>query len=231
MSIVQYLEDTKSSNQPLSRNLYTRLMEDILSGKLKNGDKLTEQRICDEYRVSRTPVRESLRQLEADGLVENIPNRGAFVTRLSSQDIGDIFALRESAEILAVRWAIERITEEELAKLTETFEFMTFYTKKNDATRMLSINMAFHKIIYEATHNRMLRRQLSTYQMFLKHSVPVIYYSIEQLEELLEEHRAIFSAFRNHDPEAGELAMRAHLKNEIRRQKRDSLNKENYSDI
>ena len=223
MSIVQYLEDTKSSNQPLSSNLYTRLMEDILSGKLKTGDKLTEQRICDEYKVSRTPVRESLRQLEADGLVENIPNRGAFVTGLSRQDIGDIFALMESAEMLAVRWAIERITEEELAKLAETFEFMTFYTRKNDTTRMLSINMAFHKIIYEATHNRMLRRQLSTYQMYLRHSMPVVYYTIGQLQEMLEEHRAIFSAFRNHDVRAGVMAMREHLENEKVRQNRDNL--------
>ena len=76
MSIIQYLEDGKTSNQPLSTNLYSELQEDILTGKLKAGEKLTEQKICDEYKVSRTPVREALRQLEMDGLIENIPNRG-----------------------------------------------------------------------------------------------------------------------------------------------------------
>ena len=121
MSIIQYLEDGKTSNQPLSTNLYSELQEDILTGKLKTGEKLTEQKICDEYKVSRTPVREALRQLEMDGLIENIPNRGAFVLGLSDQDIEDMYVLRKAYEIQAVRWAIERITEEELNEFIPAF--------------------------------------------------------------------------------------------------------------
>ena len=165
MSIIQYLEDGKTSNQPLSTNLYSELQEDILTGKLKAGEKLTEQKICDEYKVSRTPVREALRQLEMDGLIENIPNRGAFVLGLSEQDIEDMYVLRKAYEIQAVRWAIERITEEEINELEETFEFMEFYTMKNDINKMLNINTAFHQIIYNATHNRILKQLLSSYQV------------------------------------------------------------------
>ena len=146
MSIIQYLEDGKTGNQPLSTNLYTELQEDILTGKLKPNQKLTEQKICKEYNVSRTPVREALRQLEMDGLIENIPNRGAFVIGFTNQDIADIYDLRRAYEILAVKWAIERITEEEFNELEETFEFMEFYTMKNDINKMLNINTAFHQI-------------------------------------------------------------------------------------
>lgn len=213
MSIIQFLEDGKTGNLPLSNNLYTELQEDILTGALKPGSKLTEKNICDEYKVSRTPVREALRQLEMDGLIENIPNRGAFVLGLSPQDIWDMIELRTSSEVHAVRWAIERITEKELDELSETFEFMEFYTMKKDINKMLNINTAFHQIIYNATHNRMLMQNLSTYQVFLKHCCPSNYYAADYLTTVLEEHRDIYEAFLAHDAEGGAMAMKIHMEN------------------
>lgn len=213
MSIIQYLEENKTANLPLSTNLYAELQEDILIGKLKPRAKLTEQKICEEYKVSRTPVREALRQLEMEGLIENIPNRGAFVVGLSTQDIQDMYLLRKAYEIQAVRWAIERISEEEMDELEETFEFMEFYTMKNDINKMQSINTAFHQIIYNATHNRMLIQSLSSYQQYLKFSNPPNYYAPDYLARVLEEHRAIFEAFKAHDVEGGALAMTMHMDN------------------
>ena len=213
MSIIQYLEDGKTCNQPLSTNLYTELREDILTGKLRSGEKLTEQKICNEYKVSRTPVREALRQLETDGLIENIPNRGAFVLGFSNQDIDDMYVLRKAYEVQAVRWAIERITEDELDEMEETFEFMEFYTLKKDINKMININTAFHQIIYAATHNRMLKQILSSYQIYLKHCNPSNYYAPDYLDTVLDEHRAIYNAFMTKDPEGGALAMRIHMDN------------------
>ena len=74
----------EKTSQPLSAGLYSELQKDILSGAIPDGSKLTEQVVCKRYNVSRTPVREAFRQLEADGLIENIPNRGAFVVGLRS---------------------------------------------------------------------------------------------------------------------------------------------------
>lgn len=213
MSIIQYLEDDRPSNLPLSNDLFVKLREDILSGKLASGDKLTESRICKEYGLSRTPVREAFFQLEADGLIENIPNRGAFVVGLSKQDIHDIKVLRAQSEVQAVRWAIERITDEELEELQETFEFMEFYTMKNDVPKMLNINTAFHQIIYNATHNRMLIQQLLGYQLYLRHCDPSNYFAPGYLREVLSEHREIFEAFETGDADAGAEAMRTHLQN------------------
>ncbi len=213
MSIIQYLEDGKGGVQPLASNLYTELQEDILTGKLKANQRITEKKLCDDYHVSRTPVREALRQLEMDGLIENIPNRGAVVVGLSQQDIADLQVLRRAYEIQAVRWAILRITEEEMAMLEETFEFMEFYTMKNDINKMLNINEAFHQIIYNATHNRILKQQLSSYQIYLKFCSPSNYYTPNYLADVLEEHRAIYEAFKAKDVEAGALAMAAHMDN------------------
>lgn len=217
MSIIQYLEDGKTGNQPLFTNLYAELQEDILTGKLQPGEKLTEQKICNEYKVSRIPVREALHQLEIDGLIEKIPNRGAFVLGLSAQDIQDMQLLRTSCEIQAVRWAIERITDEERDEMDETFEFMEFYTMKNDINKMQSINAAFHQIIYAATHNRMLQQQLLSYQNYLKYCNPSNFYVPDYLSVVLEEHRAIYNAFIAEDVEGGALAMARHMENALDR--------------
>ena len=217
MSIIQYLEDEQNNNLPLSSNLFSKLQEDILTGKLEDGEKLTEIKICNQYGVSRTPVREALRQLEADGLIMTIPNRGAFVKALTEQDIHDIYVLRSQGEVTAVRWAIERITEKEMSELDETFAFMEFYTMKNDIPKMLNINIAFHQIIYHATHNRMMLQQLSAYQLYLRHCNPSNYYATNYLRDVLAEHRDIYDAFGAGDPEAGAAAMKRHMENSAKR--------------
>ncbi|MEE0772484.1 MAG: GntR family transcriptional regulator [Anaerovoracaceae bacterium] len=211
MVLYKFSDDMEINNAPLYNSLLGKLQKDILTGKLKPGEKLTEQNLCRLYGVSRTPVREALRQLEADGLVENILNRGAFVIGMTEQDYEDMFELRKVYEIQAVKWAIERITEEEMDKLEETFEFMEFYTLRNDIEKMLTINTGFHQVIYEASHNRMLLKMLSSYQSFLKYKGIESVYSDDYLTTVLEEHRAIFKAFKDKDVKAGALAMEVHI--------------------
>jgi len=211
MGLYNFPDDMKTTGQPLSNSLYTRIQKDILTGKLKPETRLTEQQLCKTYGVSRTPVREALRQLETDGLVENILNRGAFVIGMTDQDYEDMFELRKAYEIQAVKWAIERITEEEMDRLEESFEFMEFYTLRNDISKMLAINSGFHQIIYEASHNRMLKKLLSSYQIFLKYKGMESVYDDNYLTTVLEEHRAIFKAFKDRDVKAGALAMEVHI--------------------
>ena len=216
---IQNLSGVKTAAAPLSTDLFVRLRDDIVLGKLKRGYKLTEQNICDQYKVSRTPVREALRQLEAEGLIETVPNRGAFVIGFSSQDLSDMYLLRSAYEIQAVRWAIERITDEELEALEETFDFMEFYTMKNDIEKMLNINTGFHQIIYSASHNKMLEHLLSSYQIYIKLSNRAAVYSDTYLVDVLKEHREIFRAFQEKDAEAGAAAMAAHMEGSIARHK------------
>lgn len=212
MVLYKFSDDTEISNAPLSNSLLGKLQRDILIGRLKPGQKLTEQELCREYEVSRTPVREALRQLETDGLVENILNRGAFVIGMTEQDYDDMFELRKAYEVQAVKWAIERITEEETDTLEETFEFMEFYTLRNDIDKMLTINSGFHQVIYEASHNRILKKQLTSYQNFLKYKGIEAIYDDSYLPTVLEEHRAIFKAFKDKDVKAGAMAMEIHIK-------------------
>lgn len=205
-------ESIEITNQPLSNGLFIQIQKDILSGNIKPGEKLTEQKICKKYNVSRTPVREAFRQLEADGLIENIPNRGAFVIGLTKRDISDLFDLRCIFEMQAVQWAIERMTDEEVDSLRENIEFMEFYTLKNDVEKVLHFNSIFHDSIYKGTKNRMLYQTLSTYQTYLKHSAPAKTFSDDYLKTILLEHRAIFDAFENKNPNVGRIAVEHHMK-------------------
>ena len=205
------INSAEKNNQPLSAGLYQEIQKDILSGELESGSKLTEAAVCKRYGVSRTPVREAFRQLEADGLIENIPNRGAFVTGLTRRDISDLFDLRSLFEIQAVEWAIKRMDDEDIDVLRETVEFMEFYTLKDDVEKVLSFNSRFHNTIYAGTKDRMIQRTLYTYQTYLKHSAPAKTFSGDYLRTILEEHKAIFAAFETRNVAAGRKAMEYHM--------------------
>ena len=212
------IKATGNHGLPLAENLYAQLQMDIIKGLLPSGKKLTEQSLCEQYKVSRTPVREALRQLEIEGLVENVPNRGAFVVGFTEQDIKDMYELRKTYELQAVKWAIERITDDELEELGEIFDFMEFYTKKRDVDKMLNINSNFHQLIYTASRNKMLRQVLSSYQMYIKYSRSITSYDSNYLDTVLEEHRTIYNAFLAKNAVLALSAMSAHMENSYLRQ-------------
>ena len=101
-----------SDKYSLRGRVFHKIRNDILNGRYKEHEELKEIRIGKELGVSRTPVREALRQLELEGLVQIIPNRGAFVTGIQENDVRDIYAIRALLEGLCARWATERITAE-----------------------------------------------------------------------------------------------------------------------
>lgn len=201
----------------ISDDLFAVMKDDILTGKLKSGEKLTEKVICTKHGISRTPVREALQKLEMEGLVESIQNRGFFVLGLTPQDYEDMFTLRKIYEIQALSWAIERATKKEREDIEELFEFMEFYTMKKDIHKMLTINMNFHQMIYQASHNRMLKNLLSSYQEMLKH-VEVTHSNYDEyLSQVLNEHREIYLAFKTKDISRGISAISTHIDNSKKR--------------
>ena len=216
-----YYQDVKSdmvSGLPLAISIFIRLREDILRRKLKNGEKLTEQRICDEYNVSRTPVREAFRLLDQEGLIQMVPNRGAFVMGFEEQDIADMYDMRKEYEVLAFRWAAERMTEEDLDKIRNAYDLMEFYTHKGDTVKAAEMNVVFHDHIYEASHNRQLTGILTTYQYYTKLlRSQEEDHTAEHLSEVLAEHKEILESLESRDPERGIPVVKKHLeKSKIR---------------
>ena len=216
MSIRQYLEENVSE-RPLPETIYLNIREDILSGAFMRGSRLTEQSICSRYKVSRTPVREALGRLDAEGLITLEKNRGAFIYGFSEKDADDLLELRRTAEIIAVRRAVENADKDDIAGLDELFEFMEFYTDKNDIGRMTTINSAFHKMIHHSTHNRFLERLLNRYDLYVGELRPENHFAANYLRDVLTEHRAIYDAIKKRDAQQGVKAMLAHLDNTEKR--------------
>ena len=127
-----------ADNYSLRGRVFGKLREDILLGKYKDMEELKEVVIGKELGVSRTPVREALRQLELEGLVTIIPNKGAYVTGISDKDINDIFMIRSYLEGLCAAWACEHITEEQLEEMEESVFLAEFHAKKEHFEQVVS---------------------------------------------------------------------------------------------
>ena len=119
-----------NDKQSLTARVYEHIREDIIEGRYANGAYLVETKLAEELDVSRTPIREALKQLELEDLVVSMPNRGVMVQGMSSQDIDDIFTVRHLLEGQAAYWAAERIDAGNLARLTEIIELMEMYTAR-----------------------------------------------------------------------------------------------------
>ena len=203
----------KKGNRSLTSTIFEKIREDILIGKYVTGEKIVEAKLAEEFGVSRTPVREALKQLELDGLVDNIPNRGVMVKGISKQDIDDIFTIRVAIEGIAVKWAIERMDDSDLEKLKEIFELMEFYTFKKDLDKISELNTKFHEVIYNATKSRYLEHVLKDFQFFMKTTRYKSLRSTGRMESALDEHREVLNAFKDKDIDRAVKAILKHVNN------------------
>ena len=184
----------------------------ILKGEYEIGEKIKENQISEELSVSRTPIREAFKQLENEGLIDYIPNRGCYAKGFTRQDVEDIYAVRMALEDLAIKWAATRITEKEIRELEDHCDLMEFYTKKGDVEKVLELNSVFHNTIYNAAQSRFLGQILRDYKEYLDKTRRTIDYTQEYLDGILREHRAILDALKNHDTETALSCMAEHLK-------------------
>ncbi len=209
--IIMDLFDQKKENKSLTSIIFEKIREDILNGMYDPGEKIVEAKLADELGVSRTPVREALKQLELDGLVENIPNRGVIVKGVTAQDIKDIYTIREAIEGIAAKWSVERMSQEELDSLKEIYELMEFYTFKNDVDKIFELNTRFHELIYMATNSRFLEHVLRDFQLFIKTTRYESLKSEGRMENTLKEHKEILDAFINRDQETAVKKIIEHI--------------------
>jgi DNA-binding GntR family transcriptional regulator len=200
-----------------SEQLADTIREEILKEILRPGSKLTEQQISQRFGVSRTPVREAIGGLEAEGLVETIPNRGAFVVGLSASDAADLFEIRKHYEIIAARRAAELATKQDIEKLDKSAEFMQHYTGRGDLSRMKRINKDFHETIYKAASSRLLLVSIRRVIIYLNLSAHTKSYRRENLVEILAEHERIYRAIKRRDPDKAAAAMGEHIDNMAKR--------------
>ena len=212
--------NTFSNSFSLTDEIANIIRERILKGEYRIGEKIKETQIATELQVSRTPIREAFKLLETEGLIDYIPNRGCFAKGFTKQDIEDIYAVRKALEVLSVEWAVNRITDEEVARLQEQSDLMEFYTSRKESKKVLEINSDFHGIIYNAAGSRFMAQVLRSYKEYIERTRQVIHSEQrEYLDEILTEHKAILDAIKDRDLERAKAAMAEHLDGSQRRAK------------
>ena len=201
-----------SSSFSLTDEIADIVRDRILKGEYEIGEKIKENQIASELKVSRTPIRDAFKQLENEGLIDYVPNRGCFAKGFTQQDVDDIYAVRTALEQLAVERAVQRITEEELAELEEQWDLMEFYAKKKDSKKVLELNTSFHDVIYTSTRSRFMAQVLRSYKDYIDKTRKSVFYDDTYLDAILVEHREIMEAIKARDREKSVAAVSFHLK-------------------
>lgn len=200
----------------LRGKVYDRIREDILNGVYKEHEELKEATLGKMMEVSRTPVREALRQLELEGLVEIIPNKGARVTGITKKDIEDIYQIRYLLEGLSARWATEHVTEELIDKMEETLYLTEFHAKKGNFGQVYELDSQFHELMYEASGSKMLNHILSDFHMYVTRIRKTSLATDNRSKNSTEEHRAILEAIKERNAEKAEECAHNHVMSTIK---------------
>lgn len=195
----------------LRGRVFHRIREDILSGKYNDNEELKETTIGAELGVSRTPVREALRQLELEGLVNIVPNKGAYVTGISQKDIHDIYVIRSYLEGLAARWACEIITDEQIEEIEEILYLSEFHARKQHYEQVVELDNKFHETIYRASGSKILEHELTTFHHYVERIRKKSLGKEARAVKSNEEHRAILEAIRKRDGQLAEKLAHEHI--------------------
>lgn len=199
---------------PLRDVVFNTLRQEILTGKMKPGERLMEIHLANKLGVSRTPIREAIRKLELEGLVIMIPRKGAEVAQISWKSLKDVLEVRRALDVLAIELACERMAQEELDSLYRACESFEEATKTKDTRKIAEADVAFHDIIVASTGNKRL------IQLVNNLSEQMYRYRFEYIKDssqhrmLIEEHKEMYRSIRNKDKTAAAGVVKKHIDNQ-----------------
>lgn len=201
--------DRAASQASRADQVQQQILKSIRDGRYQPGDRIRETEVAEAFGVSRTPVREALRRLESDGLLNFESWRGVVVAQLDRQQISELYAMREVLEGTAARMAARHIDDAEIELLKLLLEQAE--ESPGDAARLARLNRSLHQTIYTAAHNRYLLQTLGQLESALALLRGTTYAVTGRAQTAADEHRAIVDAISRRDADAAERAARAHI--------------------
>lgn len=195
----------------LADDVYRQLREDILLGRLRPRDHLVEVDLAGRLQVSRTPVRESLQRLAADGLIVSHRRRWV-VYEHTLEEIADIYEVRMALEGYAARLACQRATAEQIARLREWFDDRP----SNGPSWFPEFNTRFHELITEAANNPYFQRLADSNRFYTFNNQLAQQYDRQDVDDSNVQHEEILAAILARDPDSAEHAARAHVEFSLR---------------
>lgn len=185
----------------------------IIQGALRPGQRIIEQEVCRQVRLSRSPVREALRLLAADGLVELHARHGARVTAITRQEVEDLFQVFEELEVLATRLAASRLTADALRRLSALLGSMRQAARAGNVRRYFRLNAVLHGVLYRASGNAKLAQLLLNLGQQVTRFRYMALATPGRLARSIEEHQVLLGALRERDEKAAVELVRASVAN------------------
>ena len=195
----------------LHEEVAATLRDDIFSGTLGPGSFIDETVVCERLRISRTPLREALKVLAAEGLVRHEPRRGSFVREVTEQDLDDIFPVIALLEGRCAYEAAQHASDADLEALDTLHERLTQHASANRINEYYATNLAIHEAIIALASNRWLAQVIADLRKILKLARLQQLHAPGRLAQSLSEHLAVYAALRARDGDGAEAAMRTHL--------------------
>lgn len=195
-------------NLSQGQEAYQRIVDEIRSGALAPGDRLTETDLAARFGISRTPIREAIRQLEADGLVVHAPRLGATIRSLGHAEISELYEIRALLEAAAAQFAARAASDVEIAELESINQAMAAAT---DANELYVLNQQFHAALLDCARNRFLVKAVGAILKTFLILGPSTMEEPARAAMALKEHDTILAALRSRDPETAGTAMRLHI--------------------
>lgn len=187
---------------------YLRLLDEIREGRLGPGERLRETELAERLGVSRTPIREAIRQLEADGIVAHVPRQGATVRTLDYAEVMELYEMRAVFEGTAARLAARAASDIEIDELEDMNRALE---SLGNAPEAFVLNRQFHAALLDAAKNRFLSRAMAGLHKTLMILGPTTLAEPARAAQAVEEHRAVLDALRARDGASAEAAMRTHI--------------------
>jgi DNA-binding GntR family transcriptional regulator len=191
-------------------HVFRAIRSAILSGTFATDEKINERTLAEQFGVSTTPIKEALRQLETEGLVEALPRRG-IVVRFSSQWAEEMILARAALESMIAHLAARRIDKKAARDILATAALMDKFTASGDADKLIALNETFHDLIHRCSRCSYLAKLIERQQFYDASIRRVIHLDQDERRKALEEHTAIARAIASGDADAAERLMRDHV--------------------
>lgn len=204
-----------SQNRPIREVVYESIRSTLIEGRVPAGERFVEKEYSQRLNISRTPVREALKQLESEHLVEYVPRIGVVVKRITKDDVIEIYKIRESLEILVAECAMENISPEEIEEINQLLDLTEKTNQEGNIERVIELFGEFNTLIYKASKMKRLPVMILNLNTYLQRFRNISILDNDRRKKALLEHRQIIEAITSKDKELASKVIKNHLNDSI----------------
>lgn len=200
-----------SQNRPIKEVVYESLRKTLIENNIPIGERFIEKEYSDRLNISRTPVRESLKLLESEGLIKYIPRTGVVVNKITKEDVVEIYKIRTSLEILVANEAMKHINQNDVDRIYKLLDETSIANKENNIEEVIRLFSLYNTEFYKLSQMNILPNLISNLNNYLHRFRKISIEDESRREEAINEHRRIIKAIINKDRDLAEVIIKKHL--------------------